>query len=170
MLGFDLMLDENYKPWFIEVNHNPDLIDNPPLASLVIRKTINDSLEKMAEVKVGQKRHGDTIVGSKNLSLPRPFCQPPPAKNISTSAKTPANPSTTKRSTTYLTCLPRLTSRPSVRKSSPSKSSLSLQPYFQILRGTWSTLWFREFRTPSAASIGRADGSFRGNSGLKFRQ
>ena len=45
ILGFDIMLDDNYKPWFIEINHNPDLEDDPALANIYARKLVRDSLE-----------------------------------------------------------------------------------------------------------------------------
>ena len=45
ILGFDIMLDDNHKPWFIEINHNPDLEDDPVLANIYARKLVRDSLE-----------------------------------------------------------------------------------------------------------------------------
>lgn len=51
LLGYDVMLDENYKPWFIEINHNPDLDDEPELlAGKVCRKLIADTIEIMGEL------------------------------------------------------------------------------------------------------------------------
>jgi len=50
VLGFDLMLDEEYKPWFIEVNHNPDFVDDPKIASLIHRKTVQDTIEIIANL------------------------------------------------------------------------------------------------------------------------
>lgn len=50
VLGFDIMFDEHYKPWFIEVNHNPDFVDDPKLASLIMRKTTVDTIEVMSEM------------------------------------------------------------------------------------------------------------------------
>lgn len=54
LLGFDIMLDEFYKPWFIEVNHNPDFPDDPLAAGLMCQKTMLDTMEIMAEI------NGDT--------------------------------------------------------------------------------------------------------------
>jgi len=50
VLGFDIMFDEYFKPWFIEVNHNPDFVDDPKIASLLMRKTVVDTIEKMSEI------------------------------------------------------------------------------------------------------------------------
>lgn len=46
-LGFDIMMDENLKSWFIEVNHNPDFPDDPKMVSLLCRKTVLDTLDLM---------------------------------------------------------------------------------------------------------------------------
>jgi len=44
VLGFDVMLDEQYKPWFIEINHNPDLLEHPTLCTLVNTQLVEDLL------------------------------------------------------------------------------------------------------------------------------
>ncbi len=43
LLGFDLLLDENYKPYVLEVNHAPSLNLDTALASRV-KPTMIDSL------------------------------------------------------------------------------------------------------------------------------
>ena len=54
ILGYDIMLDENYKPWFIEINHNPDLDDDPFIAAMSSRKLICDSLQTVCLEKFGE--------------------------------------------------------------------------------------------------------------------
>lgn len=54
ILGYDIMLDEHYKPWFIEINHNPDLDDDPFIAAMSSRKLICDSLETVCLEKFGE--------------------------------------------------------------------------------------------------------------------
>lgn len=49
-LGFDVMFDEFLQPWFIEVNHNPDFVDDPKIASLIVRKTVVDTIEKLSDI------------------------------------------------------------------------------------------------------------------------
>lgn len=47
ILGFDIMMDENLKSWFIEVNHNPDFPDDPKMVSFICRKTVLDAVDLM---------------------------------------------------------------------------------------------------------------------------
>lgn len=47
VLGFDVMLDENSKPWLLEVNHTPSFTTDTPLDKKIKFKVISDSLEIM---------------------------------------------------------------------------------------------------------------------------
>lgn len=68
LLGFDIMFDENFKPWFIEVNHNPDLVDDPKICSLLMRKTVVDTMEKMSEIN-GIKFERTELTGEVDYDL-----------------------------------------------------------------------------------------------------
>ena len=37
ILGFDILIDENFKPWLLEVNHSPSFCTESPL-DLIIKK------------------------------------------------------------------------------------------------------------------------------------
>jgi len=50
LLGYDIMLDENFKPWFIEINHNPDLDDEPFMAGKTCRKLISDTVDVIGHI------------------------------------------------------------------------------------------------------------------------
>jgi tubulin polyglutamylase TTLL6/13 len=47
VLGFDVLLDENCKPWLLEVNHTPSFTTDTPLDKKIKYKVISDSLEIM---------------------------------------------------------------------------------------------------------------------------
>ena len=44
LFGFDIMLDDNYKPWLIEVNHSPSFNTDSPIDLIIKRHLIMDSL------------------------------------------------------------------------------------------------------------------------------
>jgi tubulin polyglutamylase TTLL6/13 len=47
VLGFDVLLDENCKPWLLEVNHTPSFTTDTPLDKKIKYRVISDSLEIM---------------------------------------------------------------------------------------------------------------------------
>lgn len=62
ILGFDIILDSNYTPYLLEVNHNPSLITDTPLDKFIKKKLVKDTLGllnvnvKRKEEKVMKKR------------------------------------------------------------------------------------------------------------------
>lgn len=44
ILGFDIILDENYKPWLLEVNCGPSMCNNTPVESAVKGSLLKDAL------------------------------------------------------------------------------------------------------------------------------
>lgn len=47
ILGFDIMLDANLKPWLLEVNHSPSFATDSPLDREVKNSVVIDSLKMM---------------------------------------------------------------------------------------------------------------------------
>ncbi len=47
ILGFDIMLDENLRPYMIEVNHTPSFSTDTPLDSFIKKNVIKDALKLM---------------------------------------------------------------------------------------------------------------------------
>ena len=47
ILGFDIFLDANQKPWLLEINHTPSFTTDTPLDSLIKKNCIKDSLSLM---------------------------------------------------------------------------------------------------------------------------
>lgn len=44
ILGMDVILDSNFKPYLLEVNHTPSFTTDTPLDSLIKKNVIKDSL------------------------------------------------------------------------------------------------------------------------------
>lgn len=44
ILGFDILLDKNLKPWLLEVNHSPSLKTDTPLDKVIKEHLILDTL------------------------------------------------------------------------------------------------------------------------------
>ena len=44
IFGFDYMIDENFKPWLIEVNTNPDITIHNPICGRVIPPMVENAL------------------------------------------------------------------------------------------------------------------------------
>jgi tubulin polyglutamylase TTLL6/13 len=47
LLGIDIMIDSNAKPWLLEVNHTPSFATDTPLDSLMKKNAIRDTLKLM---------------------------------------------------------------------------------------------------------------------------
>lgn len=50
IFGYDFILDENQKPWLIEVNTNPCLEESSTLLRNLIPRMIDDSLKLTVDV------------------------------------------------------------------------------------------------------------------------
>ena len=74
ILGFDIMLDETLKPWYIEINHDPDM--GGKFGELwLTEKTNSDMLNEFLQIKkrgkeVGVENVGD-IGGWKEIRAPK---------------------------------------------------------------------------------------------------
>jgi len=44
VLGFDILLDENIRPWLLEVNHSPSFSADSPLDTTLKRGVIYEAL------------------------------------------------------------------------------------------------------------------------------
>ncbi len=47
LLGIDIMIDSNKKPWLLEVNHTPSFATDTPLDSFIKKNAIKDTLKLM---------------------------------------------------------------------------------------------------------------------------
>ena len=47
LLGIDIMIDSNNKPWLLEVNHTPSFATDTPLDSLIKKNAVRDTLKLM---------------------------------------------------------------------------------------------------------------------------
>jgi tubulin polyglutamylase TTLL6/13 len=54
ILGFDIFLDDNLKPWIIEVNHAPSFVCDTPLDTKIKRGLLNDVV-KLLNLSVSKK-------------------------------------------------------------------------------------------------------------------
>lgn len=54
ILGFDIFLDENLKPWILEVNHAPSFICDSPLDTKIKRGLIFDAM-RLLNLSVNKK-------------------------------------------------------------------------------------------------------------------
>ena len=44
MLGFDILIDEEFKPWLLEINHSPSFCTDSPLDYIIKKSLILDTL------------------------------------------------------------------------------------------------------------------------------
>ena len=44
ILGFDILLDSNLKPWLLEINHTPSFTTDTPLDKKIKKSLIKDTL------------------------------------------------------------------------------------------------------------------------------
>lgn len=54
ILGFDIFLDVNLKPWVLEVNHAPSFVCDSPLDTKIKRGLISDAM-KLLHLSVSKK-------------------------------------------------------------------------------------------------------------------
>ena len=54
ILGFDIYLDENLKPWVLEVNHAPSFVCDTPLDTKIKRGLVHDAI-KLLNLSVSKK-------------------------------------------------------------------------------------------------------------------
>lgn len=55
ILGFDIMLDANLKPWILEVNHSPSFSTDSPLDFKIKKNLISDTL-RLLNLSLGKKQ------------------------------------------------------------------------------------------------------------------
>lgn len=71
ILGFDIMLDEMLKPWFIEINHNPDFLGEEWLCEKINTDMIHEFVQmKKRAREVGVENVGD-IGGWTEIRAPK---------------------------------------------------------------------------------------------------
>ena len=63
VLGFDILLDHNYRPWLLEVNHSPSLNTDTPL-DYRIKKALLTEVMDLLQVgpnpfRTAARRHGE---------------------------------------------------------------------------------------------------------------
>ena len=56
ILGYDFMIDENLKPWLIEINTNPCLEESSPLLKDIIPRMIFQALDIVLLNKIDPKQ------------------------------------------------------------------------------------------------------------------
>ena len=77
ILGFDIILDESYTPFLLQVNHNPSLITDTPLDKFIKKKLVKDTFSllninirnKEAKVIKKKKQISDKQNGVKTKKL-----------------------------------------------------------------------------------------------------
>jgi tubulin polyglutamylase TTLL6/13 len=47
LLGFDIMLDSNLRPWILEVNHSPSFSTDTPLDFKIKKNLITDTIKML---------------------------------------------------------------------------------------------------------------------------
>jgi len=57
VLGFDIILDKNLKPFLLEVNHTPSFQTDSPLDHLIKRNLIIDIINVLQLRKVNKNRN-----------------------------------------------------------------------------------------------------------------
>eukprot|EP00002_Diphylleia_rotans_P013434 TRINITY_DN262_c0_g1_i12.p1 TRINITY_DN262_c0_g1~~TRINITY_DN262_c0_g1_i12.p1 ORF type:complete len:737 (+),score=152.34 TRINITY_DN262_c0_g1_i12:31-2241(+) len=73
ILGFDVLLDSNLKPWLLEVNHAPSLRTDSPFDKVVKRALVKESLDILnirVEDKIRFQRLRMNQIRSKSIGLP----------------------------------------------------------------------------------------------------
>lgn len=68
VLGMDVILDENMKPYLLEVNHTPSFATDTPLDSLIKKNLIRDSINLM---NVNLKTKNEILVQRKEIMQKR---------------------------------------------------------------------------------------------------
>ena len=63
ILGFDIMIDKNFKPWLIEVNQSPSFMTDSPLDYNIKKNVIRDTLHML---NLSWKRKNRYISQTKN--------------------------------------------------------------------------------------------------------
>ncbi|XP_054617870.1 probable tubulin polyglutamylase TTLL2 [Dunckerocampus dactyliophorus] len=80
LLGFDILLDVTFKPWLLEVNHNPALNPDCPADLAVKKKLIGDLIDLMSYTCTDHLRGGALLPKVSSHTLPR--IQTRPEKSI----------------------------------------------------------------------------------------
>lgn len=69
ILGYDFMIDINFKVWLIEVNKNPGLTDSSPLINILLPRMIDDSFRLTIDEVFETNYHNNS---SNNYKSPYP--------------------------------------------------------------------------------------------------
>lgn len=64
LLGLDIIIDQNFKPYLLEVNHTPSFSTDTPLDSLIKKSVISDSLKIM---NISMKSRNEIINSRKEV-------------------------------------------------------------------------------------------------------
>jgi Tubulin-tyrosine ligase family len=118
VLGFDVLLDENLKPWLMEVNHSPSFSCDSPLDESIKRAVVTESLALL-----GLKRSDRRRDSAAQSFRARSRLYDLPDAPISSSAAVSTTTTTTTTTTTPTTST--AASSSSTSTSSTSTSSLS---------------------------------------------
>ncbi len=63
MFGYDFMIDENYKPWLIEINSSPAMDYSTKVTQRLVKLVLEDTIKVFVDhsmSKKGQKKEIDT--------------------------------------------------------------------------------------------------------------
>ena len=70
LLGLDIILDQNFKPYLLEVNHTPSFSTDTPLDRLIKKNVISDTLKIM---NISTKSRNDIINSRKEVMQQRVY-------------------------------------------------------------------------------------------------
>lgn len=69
LFGFDVMIDENLKPWLIEVNTSPSLSSSSPIDKVIKNNVITDLFNMVGFVSYDRKEHMNLLAENRRLRL-----------------------------------------------------------------------------------------------------
>mmetsp|Transcript_13770 Transcript_13770/g.2204 ORF Transcript_13770/g.2204 Transcript_13770/m.2204 type:complete len:86 (+) Transcript_13770:395-652(+) len=61
LYGYDIMLDENYVPWLIEVNSSPAMDYSTDITRELVKEVLEDCIKVMVDFHFAPKRKQSTI-------------------------------------------------------------------------------------------------------------
>ena len=73
VLGFDILIDKNFKPWLLEVNFTPSFTTDSHLDSIIKQSLIVDTLKKVAETPLNDNFFSETINTSSSKECQQKF-------------------------------------------------------------------------------------------------
>jgi len=66
--GYDFILDQNLRPWLLEINDNPGLCNSSPLLAKIIPRMLDNAFRLTLDVLFNTKYMQNTIVNNKYVS------------------------------------------------------------------------------------------------------